>query len=249
MTATHPPSHTGPLAILFDIDGTLISTGGAGARSWRWAFDTLYGVPADIGAFSEDGMTDPDVARGTFVGAIGREPTDREVARLLAAYLERLPHEIETSEHYRVLPGAERLLRRLSHDGCLLGVVTGALEAAAHFKLARGGLNRFFAFGGYGSDSADRGELTRRAIERASAIVGRPIDPAGVSVVGDTPNDVAAAHAAGAVAVGVATGRYTVDELRTAGADVTLRSLEDPIPGLEWASGEAAPPRQDAEGT
>jgi len=229
----------GPLAILFDIDGTLLTTGGAGARSWRWAFDTLYGVPADIGRFSEDGMTDPDVARGTFRGAIGREPTDREIARVLAAYLERLPQEVETSDGYRVLPGAEHLLRRLCRRGCLLGIVTGALEAAAHIKLTRGRLNGFFAFGGYGSDSSDRGALTRRAIERAGAIVGRPIDAAELYVVGDTPNDIAAAHEVGAVAVGVASGRYNVDELRSAGADVALGSLEQPMPGLEWASGQA----------
>jgi phosphoglycolate phosphatase-like HAD superfamily hydrolase len=236
MRPDDPLATTGPLAILFDIDGTLISTGGAGARSWHWAFDTLYAVQADIGSFSEDGMTDPDVARRTFRGTIGREPTDREMARVLAAYLERLPHEVESSAGYRVLPGAEQLLRRLCRTGYLLGIVTGALEAAAHFKLARGGLNSFFAFGGYGSDSADRGELTRRAIERAGAIVGRPIDAASVHVVGDTPKDIDAAHAVGAVAVGVASGRYSVDELRAAGADVALQSLEDPIPGIDRAS-------------
>jgi beta-phosphoglucomutase-like phosphatase (HAD superfamily) len=99
---------TGPLVILFDVDGTLISTGGAGTRSWRWAFEKLHGVPADIGEFSEAGMTDHTVARRTFRGVVGRDPTERELARLLAAYLERLPEEVETSEQYRVLPGAER---------------------------------------------------------------------------------------------------------------------------------------------
>jgi phosphoglycolate phosphatase-like HAD superfamily hydrolase len=242
MTHNPPPDRTGPLTILFDVDGTLISTGGAGARSWRWAFDTLYGVQADIGAFSEAGMTDPQVARGTFRGAVGREPRDREIARVLAAYLERLPYEVETSAHYRVLPGAEHLLGRLSRDGCLLGVVTGALEAAAHIKLARGRLNGFFAFGGYGSDSADRGQLTQRAIERASAIVGREIDAASVFVVGDTPNDIDAAHAVGAVAIGVASGNFPVGQLRSAGADVAIESLEDPIPGLEWAASDEATP-------
>jgi len=227
---------TGPVAILLDVDGTLISTGGAGARSWRWAFDTLYAVPADIGAFSESGMTDPDVARGTFRGALGRDPTERELARVLAAYLQRLPHEVATSEGYTVLPGAEHLIRRLSERGCLVGVVTGALEAAAHIKLTRADLNRFFAFGGYGSDSSDRAELTRRAIERAGAILGRRIDAADVYVVGDTPNDIAAARAVGAVSVGVASGHYGVDDLRRAGPDVVLHSLEDPMPGLEWAS-------------
>jgi phosphoglycolate phosphatase-like HAD superfamily hydrolase len=233
VTAAPALASTGPLAILFDVDGTLLTTGGAGARSWTWAFETLFGVPADIGRFSEDGMTDPDVGRGTFRGALGREPSDREMARLLAAYLERLPDEVEHSEGYRVLPGVEHLLQRLRQKGYLLGVVTGALEAAAHIKLARGKLNGYFAFGGYGSDSPDRNELTRRAIERASAAIGRTIDAANAFVVGDTPNDVRAAHAVGATAIGVASGKYSVEDLDAVGADVALHSLEEPIPGLE----------------
>jgi phosphoglycolate phosphatase len=233
MSATGELASTGPLAILFDIDGTLLTTGGAGARSWTWAFETLYGIPADIGGFSEDGMTDPDVAVGTFRGVLGREPSDRELTRLLAAYMERLPREVETSEGYRVFPGVKTLLERLRQKGYLLGVVSGALEAAAHVKLARGGLTPYFAFGGYGSDSRDRDELTRRAVERAGATLGRSIDAANVSIVGDTPRDIEAAHAVGAVGVGVATGRYSVEDLRSAGADVALRSLEEPIPGIE----------------
>src|SRR5919204_2273856 len=176
----------GPLAILFDVDGTLISTGGAGARSWRWAFETLHGIPADIGAHSEDGMTDPVVARTTFGKVIGREPTDGEMARLLAAYLERLPVEVRDSEGYRVLPGVSELLPRLREAGLLLGIVTGALEAAANIKLARSELGRFFTFGGYGADSDDRTDLTRIAIERAGALLGRRIPPARVYAVGDT---------------------------------------------------------------
>jgi phosphoglycolate phosphatase len=229
----------GPLAILFDVDGTLISTGGAGTRSWRWAFEKLHGILADIGEFSEAGMTDPTVARSTFRGVVGREPTEREMARLLGAYLERLPEEVEKSEQYRVLPGAETLIPRLCRAGCLLGIVTGALEAAAHIKLARARLDRFFAFGGYGSDSDDRSELTRRAIERAGAIVGRQLDPASVYAVGDTPHDVEAARSVGAVAIGIASGHYSIDELREAGAEIVLRSLEEPMPRLEWAWGPA----------
>jgi phosphoglycolate phosphatase len=222
-----------PLAILFDVDGTLISTGGAGTKSWRRAFEVLYGVPADIGEFSEAGMTDPEVARSTFRNVLGRPPTEREMARLLAAYLERLPQEVETSEQYRVLPGADALLRRLCREGYLVGIVTGALEAAAHIKLARARLNRFFTFGGYGSDSPNRTDLTRRAIERAGAILSVELDPASVYVVGDTPKDVEAARGVGAVAVGIASGHYSTNDLLQAGADVVLPSLEEPIPGLE----------------
>ncbi|HJR96733.1 MAG TPA: HAD family hydrolase [Actinomycetota bacterium] len=230
-----PPAGS-PIAILFDVDGTLIVTGGAGTRSWRWAFEQLHGIPADIGEFSEAGMTDPVVARRTFRSVIGREPDPREMARLLAAYLERLPEEVESSESYQVLPGAEDLLRRLCEGGLLLGIVTGALEAAAHIKLARARLNRFFPFGGYGSDSDDRTELTRRAIERAGSILGRTLAPARMYVVGDTPKDIDAARGVGAVAVGVASGHYSMEALSRARADIVLPSLRDPMPGLEWAS-------------
>ena len=145
---------------------------------------------------------------------------------------ERLGAEIEQSPGYRVMPGVASLLPRLIDDGVLLGIVSGALEAAAHIKLARGGLNRFFCFGGYGSDSSDRSELTRVAIERAGRIHGHPLDAARLLVVGDTPRDIDAAHAAGAIAVGVATGKYSVEALRSAGADHVLSTLEEPLPGL-----------------
>lgn len=224
------------IAILFDVDGTLISTGGAGARSWRWAFEMLYGLQADIGEHSEAGMTDPVVGRKTFREVIGREATDHEMTRLLAAYLERLPVEVGDSEQYEVLPGVEKLLPRLHEAGVLLGIVTGALEPAAHIKLARAGLVRFFTFGGYGSDSDDRRELTRIAIDRASAILGRHIPPSRVYAVGDTPRDVEAARTAGAIAVGVASGKYTASDLRRAGANLVLASLEDPMPGVSTRS-------------
>jgi phosphoglycolate phosphatase len=221
-----------PVAMLFDVDGTLISTGGAGTRSWRWAFERLHGVPADIGEHSEAGMTDPVVGRTTFREVIGREPTDRELSRVMAAYLERLPVEVRESDRYRVLAGVDELLPRLQADGILLGIVTGALEAAAHIKLARAGLERFFAFGGYGSDTDDRDELTRIAIDHAGAILGRKVPSAEVYVFGDTPRDIEAACAVGAHAVGVASGKYSREELRRAGASVVLGSLEDPMPGL-----------------
>jgi phosphoglycolate phosphatase len=218
------------LAILFDIDGTLISSGGAGAASWRLAFEELYGVPADIGKYTDAGMTEPDVGRRTFVQVLGREPDAREFARLLARRNELLVKTVAESKGYRVLPGVKELLPRLSRDGYLLGLTTGGLEAAAHIKLERGHLNRYFHFGGYGSDSMDRTELTRKAIERGSRILGKPLGHADVLVVGDTPLDIAAAHGVGVTAVGVATGHYGKQELADAGADYVLSSLEEELP-------------------
>ena len=227
---------TGRIAILFDIDGTLITTGGAGAASWRMAFDELYGIPADIGRFTDTGMTDPEVGRRTFEAVLERVPEPREFARLLERRLRHLGTAVEESETYRILPGVEELLDRLIDDGYLLGLVTGNVEASAHIKLHRAHLNRFFSFGGYGSDSSDRGELTRVALQRAGLVYGAPISPQQALVVGDTPNDVRGAHAAGIECVGVGSHKYTADQLREAGADYTITSLTEGLPGLSGSS-------------
>jgi len=219
-------------AILFDIDGTLITTGGAGAAAWRLAFEDLYDVPADIGMFSDAGMTDPEVGRRTFVAVLEREPTPRELATLLARRLSHLPGAVYESSHYRVLDGVDELLPRLADAGYLLGLTTGGTDSAAHIKLARANLARWFSFGGYGSDSTDRTELTRTAIRRAGMLVGMEIAPGNVLVVGDTPKDVEAARGAGAIPVAVASGHYSAHDLRATGAAHVLESLREPLPGV-----------------
>jgi phosphoglycolate phosphatase-like HAD superfamily hydrolase len=222
-----------PALVLFDIDGTLITSGGAGARSWSYAFEQLHGIPANIGSHTEAGETDPIVARKTFEGALGREPTEPELAAIFALYLRRLSEEVATSEGYRVLDGAAERLESLSDAGFMLGIVSGAMEGAARVKLSRARLDRYFLFGGYGTDSADRTKLTTAAIARASMLHHHPLNPAHVFVVGDTPLDVAAAQAAGTVSVAVASGTYSVDELMAAGADHVLPTLASPFPGID----------------
>ena len=228
-TLENPP----PVAVLFDIDGTLISTGGAGAKSWKWAFQQVVGIPADIGQYTDAGWTDPEVARGTFKQVMGRDPTRQEMAALIAAYLAIIPDNVQASEGYRVLDGVYELLPKLAEDGVLLGLTTGGTEGAAHVKLGRAQLNKYFAFGGYGSDSADRVELTKKAIERGGCLVGEPLDAADVLVVGDTPRDVKAALGAGAVPVGVASHKHSVEDLREAGAEYLIETLKDGLPGLD----------------
>lgn len=223
-------SRTAPIAILFDIDGTLITTGGAGAASWRLAFDELYGIPADIGRFTDTGMTDPEVGRKTFEAVLKRKPDRKEFSRLLERRLHYLDKTVAESKLYRVLAGVEELLPKLIEDGYLLGLVTGNVEAAAHIKLHRARLNRFFSFGGYGSDSTDRGELTRTALRRAALVYGEPVAPAEALAVGDTPNDVKGAHAAGIACVGVGSHNFTVAQLREAGADFVIASLTEGLP-------------------
>lgn len=218
------------VAILFDIDGTLIDTGGAGAASWRLAFDELYGVAADIGEFTDAGMTDPTVGRKTFEAVLGRPPERREFTKLMERRLHHLHTTVEESEAYRVLPGVEALLPELVDEGYLLGLVTGNVEAAAHIKLHRARLNRFFSFGGFGSDSAERGEVTRIALRRAEVVFGDEVPLSEGLSVGDTPRDVEGAHEAGIECVGVASHNYDVDQLRDAGADFVIASLEEDLP-------------------
>ncbi|MGA2211603.1 MAG: HAD family hydrolase [Acidimicrobiales bacterium] len=222
---------TKPVVVLFDIDETLVHTGGSGARSWTAAFQKLYGIPADIGEHSSAGETDPQVARATFRGVLGRDPTEDELCNLYVQYLLHLADDIWTSEQYHVLPGAEQTLVRLGEAGVTLGLVSGAMEGAARTKLLPANLNRFFIFGAYGSDSPDRGELTRLAISKATRL-HHQLTPAQVYVVGDTPHDMEATNAAGAVPVGVASGHYSTDELASAGGTHVIGSLEEPFPGL-----------------
>jgi phosphoglycolate phosphatase len=220
------------LAILFDIDGTLINTGGAGAASWRLAFDELYGISADIGKFTDAGMTDPAVGRRTFEAVLKRKPERREFTRLMERRNFYLHQTVQESEGYEVLPGVNELLPRLIDGGYLLGIVTGNVEAAAHIKLHRANLNRFFSYGGYGSDSDERGEVTRIALERASQVYGEKVERDQAFSVGDTPLDVTGAHAAGIECVGVGSHRYSADQLREAGADYAITSLEEELPPL-----------------
>jgi phosphoglycolate phosphatase-like HAD superfamily hydrolase len=173
-------------AVLFDIDGTLLVTGGAGGVAWQRAFEELHGVEVDIAEHTDAGMTDPEIAAIVFREAIGREGTQEERSKAIGSYLKHLPDAVSASAGYRVMPGIEKLLERLIDDGVLLGLVTGNIEAAAHIKLARGHLNRFFSFGGYGSDSADRTEVTKTALQRGALVSGGTLHDGACIAVGDT---------------------------------------------------------------
>jgi phosphoglycolate phosphatase-like HAD superfamily hydrolase len=217
-------------AVLFDIDGTLLVTGGAGAVAWQRAFEELHGVEADIAEHTDAGMTDPEIAAIVFREVIGREGTQEERSKAIGCYLKHLPDVVAESAGYRVMPGIEKLLERLIDDGLLLGLVTGNIEAAAHIKLARAHLNRFFSFGGYGSDSADRTEVTKMALQRGALVSGGTLQDGACIAVGDTPRDVKAGHGAGIKVVGVATGSYATDQLKQAGADWAIAQVSDGFP-------------------
>jgi len=226
-------------AVIFDVDGTLLTTGGAGGVAWAKAFADVHGAPVDIAAVTESGMTDTDVAITALRTVMDREPTDDDVAEVTAPYLEYLPDAVAQSKGYRVEPGIVQLLDRLASEGVPLGITTGNIEPAAEIKLGRGDLNKYFAFGGYGSDSSDRTKLTRHAVKRGIVAAssgdfpgGRPAVLAADDfvAVGDTPRDVTAAHGAGIRVVSVATGLFDLEALRAAGPEWALPTVEAGFP-------------------
>lgn len=219
-----------PKILLFDIDGTLVATGGAGAVAWRRAFQDLHGIPADIGQFTDAGMTDPDVGAKTFEAVLHRKPTPHELAQLIQRRLEYLPDAVAESRGYTVLPGVPDRLRQLSRAGHLLGLITGNGDGAAFVKLARGDLMRWFTFGAYATAGVDRPGIVRRAVERGEATLGIDVPNRDICVIGDTPLDIDAAHAVGCTAIAVATGHYDAAALREAGADHVLETLEEELP-------------------
>lgn len=217
-------------AVLFDIDGTLLVTGGAGGAAWQRGFRELYGVDADVAEHTDAGMTDPEIVKIVFREVIGREGSREERSKAIAAYLRHLPDTVAESEGYRVMPGVEELLERLIDQGVLLGLVTGNVEAAAHIKLSRGRLNRFFSFGGYGSDSPDRTAVTEAALRRGEMVSGGALGDGAAISIGDTPRDVSAGHGAGIRVIGVATGSYDAEQLRAAAADWVIMTVQDGFP-------------------
>src|SRR5215216_7444488 len=216
--------------LLFDIDGTLISSGGAGAVAWRRAFEDLHGIPADIGKYTDAGMPDPDVGAKTFEAVLGRRPSAHELAQVVQRRLEHLPEAVAESEGYRVLPGVPERLRQLSHDGHLLGLITGNGDGAAYIKLARGDLMRWFTFGAYAVAGIDRPGIVREAIRRGEAMLGEDVPNERIYVIGDTPLDISAAHAEGCTAIGVATGKFDEAALEEAGADHVIATMESELP-------------------
>ncbi len=220
---------TRPTILLFDIDGTLISTGGAGRRAIERAFAESLGGDGAL-PFSLGGMTDRGIVRAG-LRAHGVPDDEAAIDALLERYLALLAEEVRRAESYFAHPGVVATLdRAAAAEGAPVGIGlgTGNLARGSELKLARVGLWRRFSFGGFGSDHEERAAILRIGAERGAAFLGLPLDACRVVAIGDTPRDVAAAHAAGARCVGVATGSYTTAQLREAGADAVFATLAAP---------------------
>lgn len=202
--------------LLFDIDGTLIRSGGAGKLAMETALQTAFGVPEVLDRVSYSGRTDPAIARD-LLSLHGIEPTAANVERLQTGYLSCLPQAL-AERHGEVLPGVVEALRRERREAAV-GLLTGNVRAGAEVKLRHFGLWDFFPFGGFADGLSDRDDVARRALAEAVAHVGHAVHPSDVWIIGDTPLDVQCARAIGANAVIVATGWHSHAELLAAGPD------------------------------
>lgn len=216
--------------ILFDIDGTLIDTLGAGKAALKSAMLATYGETGPVDSFDFHGRTDPAIVRG-LLRAVGWPDRDIETGFEAAwtAYFEALERELAGRKgRVNPYPGVVELLDSLASDGQFAcGLVTGNMEGGARRKLDAAGLAGRFAFGAYGSDSERREHLPPLASERAAKVYGRSFDLSEAVVVGDTPEDVRCGHINGTRVVAVATGRHSVADLGESGADAVFETLAD----------------------
>src|SRR6266850_5309463 len=216
------------MLLFFDVDQTLIYTGGAGLRALDRACRNILSIENATQGISPHGKTDPAIIREILLARIGNHSElDGQLASILESYLFFLKEEVQLSERYQVLPGIAEILAEMSaRADVMLGLATGNVEVGARIKLDRGDLNRYFTFGGFGSDSEDRTTLVRKAGEAAAIQGGRAVPPEDVFVIGDTPRDIDAGRGAGFKTVGVATGHYTVDQLMESGATFAISDFE-----------------------
>ncbi len=236
--------------VLFDIDGTLVLTGGAGIRAMNRACEELVGHPHALEGIPVAGRTDRIILTDV-VNRTGHSMDDGLLDQLRDRYIAYLRAEIEHPGRLQsfeslgprsgikaVMPGIRELLDILNRRGdVLLGLLTGNFQEGARIKLEHFDLWRYFQCGAFGDDSADRNDLVPFAVERARQCGLDDIEPSHIFVVGDTPHDVACARAVGAVPIAVATGGFTSDQLRESGADIVYENLADSAPFLKLLEG------------
>lgn len=224
--------HTGvksqrPRIILFDIDGTLVSTGGAGRRAMAAALSSFLGRPWRL-SFNFAGMTDRAILRRAVEEGGGLYDEAAHEA-ICAIYLDALRSELPRSTGYRTMPGVHAFVDACrAIPGAVVGLGTGNIKAAALMKLAPGGLDGRFVFGGFGDDAEDRAEMLAVGVRRGAELLGGPVEACDVWIIGDTVRDIDAARVLGARCVAVSTGGASVEELADAGAWQAVTDLTQP---------------------
>lgn len=212
--------------ILFDIDGTLIDSGGAGIKSLNLAFEELFSIPDAFKAITMAGKTDIQIVKeGLKKHHI--DPGNGIIPRFCDIYIRHLKHNMHVSNG-SLKPGIQEAVSELhAHKDVILGLLTGNVEQGARLKLDFFDLNRFFEIGAFGSDHEDRNSLLPVAIHKLEERRSLKIAPEDCIVIGDTPRDVDCTKPYGAFSVAVATGPYSLASLSDAGADLVLRDLTD----------------------
>ncbi len=211
--------------LLFDIDGTLVDTGGAGLTALLDATREVFGD--DGPALDLAGATDNGLLKNIFK-AFGREEDEVTTAAFFDSYHARLEANLlNDCFGSRVLPGAMELLKELTEAGEAIGLLTGNTAAGAEVKMQHHGMEGFFPFGAYGDDHFDRNKLGPIALARAEREFSKSFSPENTIVIGDTPKDIKCAQALGARSVCVATGSFTVEQLGTEGADTVFEDFSD----------------------
>jgi phosphoglycolate phosphatase-like HAD superfamily hydrolase len=208
--------------VLFDIDNTLLYSGGAGSFAMNAAFSELFGVSDGFARVEFSGRTDLFILQQGLAEHGIAGGAEEHLAAFTSRYYGLLPEALAQREGY-LMPGFPELLSALRDAGVRLGLATGNLREGARLKLEHYGIADFFEGGGFGEVSFDRSEVVAAAIHA----VGNGARPGDIVVVGDTPHDVTSALANGVVGVGVATGKYTVEELRDSGAALVYQDFAD----------------------
>lgn len=212
--------------LLWDIDGTLIASGGAGMRALQRALHDVFGLEGSLADIDFGGRTDTWIMREVF-RKFSLPATPGNLSRYFEGYVAALPAEL-ANPHARVLPGVREILRAAAtHGGFAQGLLTGNMRRGAEVKLAHHGLWDHFAFGAFADDSEHRNELGPHAVRRALERHGVNFAADDVWIIGDTPHDIACGKAIGARTLAVGTGGSTVEQLRAQAPTAVLADLAD----------------------
>ncbi len=229
---------TEPTLLLFDIDGTILTSGGAGETALRLGFQEEFGLVETLTQVEISGRTDSGIAR-QILAKHELEATAENLERFFNGYLRHLEGLLPKREG-RLLPGVLPLLEALLEmPNVCLGLLTGNLERGAFLKLRHYGVGNVFKFGAFADDHHDRNQLGAFALARARALHGITFAPESTFVLGDTPHDISCARACGARVLAVATGSFTLDQLAPFQPDALFRDLSD-LPAVLRALGQGS---------
>jgi phosphoglycolate phosphatase-like HAD superfamily hydrolase len=227
---------TRPTVLLFDIDGTLITSGGGSRRALEAGVAAYLGLESFEAVFWFGGLTDRGIMRGALKQA-GAEASETRIDEVIAFYLERLPDVLSESGVYRTHEGVHEILDAVTDaDHCAVGLGTGNLEVGARLKLDAVGLNPYFSFGGFGCDAEPRDQLILAGAKRGAAALDLALDECRVVIIGDTIRDVDAAHANGFECVAVSTGGVSHERLAQTKTEILVASLTEQA-ALDWLLG------------